>query len=73
MEGLVICIKLNSYIAHILYAWSFIHNVSVPILIKHNKYYLSLYTNTTVFAWGDINQFKIENIVDDHCFILYTR
>ena len=37
MDGLVICIKLNSYVAHILYAWSFIHNASVPILIKHKN------------------------------------
>ena len=37
MEGLVICIKLNSYVAHIFYAWLFIHNASVPILIKHKN------------------------------------
>ena len=52
MDGLVICIKLNSYVAHIFYAWSFIHNASVTILIKHNKYYLYLYTNTNVCCLG---------------------
>ena len=55
MKGLVICIKLNSYAAHMLYACPLSHNTSVPIVIKHNKYSLSLYTNTTVFDWGDIN------------------
>ena len=42
MHGQGLCIKLNSYVAHMLYAWSFSHNKSVPIAIKQNKYYLYL-------------------------------
>ena len=36
-HGLGLCIKLDSYVAHMFYAWSFIHNTSVPITIKNNK------------------------------------
>ena len=42
MHGLGLCIK--SYVAHMLYAWYFIHNTEVPIAIKKNNYYLSLNT-----------------------------
>ena len=34
MHGLGSCIKVDSYVAHMLYAWSFSHNISVPIAIK---------------------------------------
>ena len=52
MYGLVLCIKLNIYVTHMFYVWSFRHNTAVPIAIKQNKYYLSLNTYTTVFVWG---------------------
>ena len=31
MHGLVLFIKVDSYVAHIFYAWSFSHNTEVPI------------------------------------------
>ena len=58
MHGLGLCIKVDSYVAHMFYAWSFYHNTAVPIDIKKNKEFLSLDTNTTVFAWGSGNKNK---------------
>ena len=58
MHGLGLCIKLNSYVAHMFYACSLGHNKSVPISIKHNRYLLSLNTYTTVFYWGAGNSNK---------------
>ena len=55
MHGLGICINLDSYVAHMLCACSFIHNTTVPIAIMKNKWFLSLNTNTTVFSWGSGN------------------
>ena len=52
MGGLVIQIKLNSYVAHTLYSWPSIYNTVVPSAIKHYQYYFSLDTYTTIFAWG---------------------
>ena len=63
MHGLVIFIKLNSFVSHMFYARSLINNTGLPISIYQNKYYLSLDTYTPVFAWGDGNNIKI----------LYTR
>ena len=37
MHGLGLCIKVDSYVAHMFYAWSFGHNTAVPIAIKNNK------------------------------------
>ena len=37
MHRLGLCIKVDSYVAHLFYAWSFIHNTSVSIAIKKNK------------------------------------
>ena len=56
-------IKLNSYVAHMLYAWLFSHNASVTIDIKQNKNYISLVTHTTVFysCYGNSN--KTEHIL----------
>ena len=51
LHGLGLCTKLNSFVAHILYACSFSHKIEVTISNNHNKYYLSLNTYTTVFAW----------------------
>ena len=58
MHGLGLCIKVDSYVAHMFYACSFIHNTAVPIYIKNNKYFLYFNTNTTVFSWGDGNYNK---------------
>ena len=58
IHGLGLCIKLKGFVAHMLYPCSFIHNKSVTISIKHNKYFLSLNTYTTVFSWGGGNSNK---------------
>ena len=50
--------KFNSFVAHMLYAWSFNHNIVVPIDINKNKYFMSLNTKTTLFAWVDGNSNK---------------
>ena len=55
MHGLGLCIKVDSYVAHIFYAWLFSHNTAVPIAKKN---FLSLNKNTTVFAWGAVNSNK---------------
>ena len=51
MHALVLCIKVNSFVVHMVYAWSLSYNTEVPIDINKNKYFLSLNTHTTVFAW----------------------
>ena len=58
MNGLVLCIKVDSYVAHMFYACSFSHNTAVPIAKKKNKYFISLNTNTTVFSWGSSSSNK---------------
>ena len=58
MHGLGLCIKLNSFVAHMFYAWSFSHNTVVQIAIKHNRKFLSLNTYTNVFTWGNVNSNK---------------
>ena len=35
LHGLGLCIKVDSYVAHMFYAWSFSHNTAVPISIKN--------------------------------------
>ena len=37
MYGLGICIKLNSYVAHMFNVWSLSHNMEVPTPIKQKK------------------------------------
>ena len=37
MHGLGLCIKVDSFVAHMFYAWSFSHNIAVPIAKKQNK------------------------------------
>ena len=34
MHKLGLCTKINSFVAHMLYAWSSGHNILVPISIK---------------------------------------
>ena len=48
MHGLRLCIKVDSYVAHMFYAWSFSNNKEVPTAIKNNKYLLPLITHTTL-------------------------
>ena len=48
----VLCIKVDSYVAHMLYVLSFSNNTAVPIDIMKNKYFLSLNAHTTLFDWG---------------------
>ena len=50
--------KFNSFVAHMLYAWSFNHNIVVSIDINGNKYFISLNTYTTVFSWRPRNSNK---------------
>ena len=54
MHSVGIFIKLNSYISHMFYAFPFHHNTVILILLEVNKYYLDLYTQTTVFLFGGI-------------------
>ena len=58
MHGLVLYIKVDSYLAHIFYVWSFNENKTFPVPMKKNKYFTSLNINNTVFAWGDGNSNK---------------
>ena len=39
MHGMVLCIKVLSYVTHMFYVCSFSHNTEVPIAIKKNKYF----------------------------------
>ena len=50
MNVMGLCIKVDSYVAHMSYVWSFIHNTEVLISIKKNKDFLSFNINTTVIA-----------------------
>ena len=50
MYGLGLCIKVDSYVAHMFYAWSLSHNTEVQISLNNNKYFLYLNTNTNVFT-----------------------
>ena len=58
MHGLGLCVKLDSFVVDILYAWSFINNTSVIISVKQNKYVLYLNKQTTMFDWvaGNLNK-----------------
>ena len=58
MHGLVSCTKVDSYVAHMFYAWLFSHNTSVPIAKNKNKSFISLNKNTTAFAWWDGSSYK---------------
>ena len=55
MHGLVLCIKVDNYVAHMLYTWSFSHNTAVTIAINNKNYFLPLSKNTTVFDYGSCN------------------
>ena len=55
MRGLRLCFKVDSYVAHMFFAWPFSHNTAVPINVDNNEYFISLNTNTIVFSWGAVN------------------
>ena len=59
MHGLWLCIQVDSYVAHMFYAWLFSHNTEVPIAIN-KKNFLSLNTHSTAFACGDGNSKNIK-------------
>ena len=44
MYVLVLCIKLNSFVEHMLYVWSFSHNAAVSMANNHNNFFPSLNT-----------------------------
>ena len=56
-----LCIKLISFVAHIIYAWSFSNNIAEPISNNHNNYFLYLNTYNTIFAWVSGNSSKKHN------------
>ena len=49
MNGLGLCIKVDIYVAHIFYAWSFIHNTAVPIAIKRRIFAFLEYKHYCIF------------------------
>ena len=60
MHVLGLCINLNSFVEHMLYAWSFSYNTELPISIKHKIHILSL--NTILCLIGElVLQIKIEH------------
>ena len=52
MHGMGLYTKVDSYMVNMLYAWSFIHNTTLPIAIDKNNCFLSLNIYTTIFALG---------------------
>ena len=58
MYGMELCIRVDSYVAHMFYACSFSHDIAVPIAIKKNKYFIFLNTDTTIFSWVTKNHNK---------------
>ena len=54
----LLCIKIKSYVAHMLYDWSFGHITVIPIEFKYNKYYIYLDTYINAFALGCVNSNK---------------
>ena len=58
MDGLGICIKVDSFVSHMFHAWSLSNNTAVPIAIKKNPYFIPLNTNNIVFDWRDGNSNK---------------
>ena len=58
MHGLVLSIKIYSYVVNMLYAWSFSNNTAFRIAIDKNKYFPSLNKNITVFSCGSVNSNK---------------
>ena len=61
IHGLGLCIKADSYVDHMFYAWSFSNNKAVPISKKKNKYFLYQNKKTTAIAWGYVNSNENRN------------
>ena len=57
INGLVLFIKVYSYVEHMLYVQSFSNKTEVTINIKKKIFHL-LNTKNTVFSWGDYNSNK---------------
>ena len=49
IHGLGLCIKVDSYVSHMLYAWSFSNNTAVTTATKNKIYFLYLNTHSNVF------------------------
>ena len=58
MHELGLCIKVDSYVAHMFFALSFSYNTSVHISIKRNKYFPYLNIKINIFSWGAGNKNK---------------
>ena len=52
MHGLGSCIKVESYVAHMLHAYSLSNNTVVPITIKSNKKSFLEYKHYYIFLDG---------------------
>ena len=52
MHDLGTCVKPQSYVAHMFYAWSFSHNTVVPVAKQGLSFYLSLDSCTILFFLG---------------------
>ena len=59
INKLGLCIKVDSYVAHMFYSWSFNNNTLITICINKNKYNILLDAKSTVFAWGYGNSNKV--------------
>ena len=44
VHGLGLCIRVDSYVEQMVYAWSFCNNIASPISINNKKYFISLNT-----------------------------
>ena len=58
MNRLALCIKVDSYMADMFYAWLFTHDKSVSIAIKKKNIFFPLIKILLKFSWGDCNSNK---------------
>ena len=61
LNRLGLCIKIDTFVARMLYVWLFSNNIAIPIAMNNNKDYIYLNAYTTVFAWGYVNSNKIKH------------
>ena len=66
MNGLGLCIKLNSYVADMFYAWLFSHNAEIPIDIELLKTKFSYIHIPWCLIGAPGIQIKIEHILKNH-------
>ena len=50
--GLGLCIRFESFVAHMFYGWTFAHNTAAAWMSDNGRYYLSIDEACHVFAWG---------------------